>query len=239
MGGCYIKPKSVIENIHEKATITCAERLTEVLESNRVLMGESKALAARLQAAEGENARLKGPMAPPEGSRRGHMVASAGYWFSAAQQAMKRGGKENMAMAVSGMENAYNHAENALHAAREERDTLKADKQAAEEKLAQVTRERDTLAEVLKERIGALPEEAPVLRLAEMVVANVEADRDSLRDLCRELARDLTPVAQSLRALKADADKSKLAMLRTIYGTLILAVESALHRAESLTGRKG
>lgn len=53
---------------------------------------------------------------------RKHVVGTAGYWFNAARTAQNEG---KMSMALLCMENAYNHTENALVAARDALQALK------------------------------------------------------------------------------------------------------------------
>lgn len=56
-------------------------------------------------------------MPAPERPQRQHLIQSAGYWFNAARDKASEGLANEALMA---MENAYNHVENALAAARAE-----------------------------------------------------------------------------------------------------------------------
>lgn len=78
----------------------------------------------------------------PQPPKRQHLIQSAGYWFEGSRKAQREG---KSAEAVSHMENAYNHVENALAAVTAERDKLAAATQAHAAELAQLREENSEL----------------------------------------------------------------------------------------------
>lgn len=79
---------------------------------------------------------------PPPGARQ-HIVQSAGYWFNMSRSAQSEG---RMGYAVLGMENAYNHVENALAASRAELAAAQSEAQRLREGVAGLKAERDEVA---------------------------------------------------------------------------------------------
>lgn len=117
---------------------------------------------------------------------------------------------------INGQVNRIKELEGNLAGWFSERDELRAS-------LEQSTKERDLLTEMLQERIDALPDDAPVLKLAEM---------------CRELAEALTSLTQAVADLDFSFERAQMPDLQHALSMALMKAPPALRRAESITGRK-
>lgn len=125
--------------------------------------------------------------------KRTHLIQSAGYWFEGSRKAAREG---KSAEAVFHMENAYNHVENALYAARKELTTVRAALEATEKERDEFQSRLTSEWAIAIERDTALAE-----------LAKVKTERDGLDEDVSAQRSDITERDAKIRSISAELSR--------------------------------